>query len=168
MSHSKRTVLLVFVAAIAMSLWGCQAADPLKVPLATTAVPDDTAYMLPSLILEGKVPEQWELNLNEENPTKKLTLGGIACTVKVETPAKIPDFGLLPGKLLIQTPTQEFTFNLPDGINANDRSLLMALTLDNGRKYLLEAGGCSQFVTDPKPPKRSVGSANFSGGSFIF
>ncbi|MCL2647264.1 MAG: hypothetical protein FWD61_09695 [Phycisphaerales bacterium] len=146
MSHSKRAVLLGIVMAFATPLW---AADPVKVPLLTTPIPDDTSYTT-SLSILGNPPPTY-FRLTQETPTQKFTIGGLDCLVKIESPTTAPANGSpVLCKLLFKTPTQEFTFN-------SDRSLkLMELTLDNGRKYLLKGRGYSYSVTDPETHKENI------------
>jgi len=142
------------VMAIAASLWGCQAAGPIKVPLVTTAIPADTStYMSPSVVaLGGGDPNLGRFLLDEDHPTTKLTLGGIECIVKAQTPAKVDDHHLLHCKLLIKTPTQELTFDTPP--SGSDATV--ELTLNHGRKYLLTGWGHCYSQTDPKTEKKSV------------
>jgi len=154
MSHSRRTffAFLGIVMVLATSLWGCQAVDPIKIPLITTAVPVDVAYELPSYVLDSVDPGYFRLN--EKHPTMKLTLGGIEYIVKAKTPAKIPDVSQsMPGKLLITppSPARELTFDLPPmpyDFDANTKPL--ELTLGNGRKYPLWGWGssCSCIAPD--------------------
>ncbi|MCL2646838.1 MAG: hypothetical protein FWD61_07505 [Phycisphaerales bacterium] len=148
-SHSRRTVLLGVVLAIATPLW---AAGPIKVPLVTTAIPADTTYVPPSNALGGAFPGQFVLR--DEKPTTTFTLGGIEYTVQTETPPKAPDNQKLgtivevESKLLLKNTAQSFTF----GSDASAKP--MELTLDKGRKYLLSGEGYSfSLYIDPKVKK---------------
>ncbi|MCL2648838.1 MAG: hypothetical protein FWD61_17880 [Phycisphaerales bacterium] len=165
MSYSKRAVFLGLVTAVVTSLWGCQAAGPMKVPLAITAIPDNTLYVPSSLIATGP---PGRFHLDEQNPTTTLTLGGIEYIVRADTaetaemPTTMPDGSSVSGRLLLKAKnsTQELTVDLmsPDKI-ANTKPT--ELTLENGRKYLLRGWGSSYVATDDKTRKQSVHASGF-------
>jgi len=152
---STRAILLTFTLTLATLLCGCQSATPVKIPLTTTAIPDGTRYQPSSIALSASTDPGW-FRLTQENPTTKLTLGGIECLVKAEMPYKpngqAPGTTLVvPGKLFFKTSTQEFTFDLP-----GDRTKLMELTFDNGRKYLLWGEGVTFAVVDSETKRQGV------------
>ncbi|MCL2641578.1 MAG: hypothetical protein FWD53_12080 [Phycisphaerales bacterium] len=150
MFHAMRAILLNFIMVIATLLCGCQTAIspplPVTVPLTATAIPDGTIYIPSSIALGDKNPKRFLLT--EQNPTAKLTLGGLECVVTAEVPPHKRDqpyqaYGEVPGtkwtaseNMLLKTPTQEFTFE-----QRYPPSNLMELTLDNGRKYFLWGQG---------------------------
>jgi len=145
MCHFRRAVFLGVVMAVALPSCAEKAVkvEPIKVPLVTTAISKDIAYLPP---LGAKSPK-W-LDFNEENPTKKFSLGGIECVVTVEMPIiQISNDGQVLGKLLLKTPSQAFTFNL----NVDNKP--MEFTLDNGRKYFLGGYGYTSSPTNSKTMK---------------
>lgn len=134
--------------AVAAPLW---AAEPIKVPLVPTAIPDKVDYLLPPF---ASVNMQL-FSLSEEHPTKTLVLGGVECTVRAEVLAKIEGGakggrdGKLSYKLIIKTPTQELTF-------PESRGKPLELTLDKGRKYFL-TGYAYHCITDAADKSSVVG-----------
>jgi len=163
MSHFKRTILLVFIMTITtlLCVGGGRSAAPIKVSLTTTAIPADTIYYLPSFLLGGKLSPAGWFCMIQENPTTKLTLGGIEYIVKAQTPpiqAIYEDYGSVPGKLLITTPppTQEFTFNLPSNFSELRETQPLELMLNNGRKYFLTAMGEANVSTDFRTGKKQI------------
>ena len=148
--------------AVATPLW---AADPpplpplpVKVPLTTTAVPANVAYMSPSFSVVG----QKLFQLSEGKPTGKFVLGGVECTVRAEevaVPMRDGNFHRY-YKLILKTPTQELVFDKPFR-GSGGKSL--ELTLDDGRKYLL--AGHTYYHFDPDTKKLSgTGCLFYSGG----
>ncbi|MCL2647827.1 MAG: hypothetical protein FWD61_12580 [Phycisphaerales bacterium] len=161
MFHSRRAIVafLGLIMAVATLLGGCQAADAIKVPLVTTAIPDNTNYTSLSYVLNGGDFPQFRLD--EKNPTKKYTFGGIECSVTAQLPAKIPDDGSVPGKVLFKTPTQEFTLDLGIGTKVEP----VELTLENGRKYPLTYwGGCYTYTTYNNSGSKTGKIVETSGG----
>jgi len=126
---------------VAVGVPSC-AVDAVKVPLVTMAIPDGVSY-LPS---PGADSPEWLVM--KGNPMVSFTLGGIECVVKVETPAvQVSNDGRVLSKLLLKTPTQEFTFNL------NEDNKPLEFTLENGRKYLLGGYGYTHSTTDSETGK---------------
>ncbi|MCL2641315.1 MAG: hypothetical protein FWD53_10750 [Phycisphaerales bacterium] len=153
MSHAKRAILLSTILTLAAPLWAEGGGEPMKVPLTTTTIPEDTFYVPPSMILDRIASEAWQIHLDTENPTKKLTLGGIEHTLRAETPTEPPKDELdgVPVKLILKTPTQEYTVDLST-FDPEKRPKPIELTLDGeggGRKYLLSAQA-SAYYRDKK------------------
>jgi len=126
------------------------AADPIKVPLTTTAVSggrnSKNTYLSPLYLLDSEKRPGW-FRLNDAKPTQTFTIGGLACTVEAGPPET--------GKLYLKTPTQNFIFNTNSSLNAEP----MELTLENGRKYPLRGSGSSYAQTDPKTGKESISAS---------
>ncbi|MCL2640895.1 MAG: hypothetical protein FWD53_08640 [Phycisphaerales bacterium] len=129
MFHAMRAILLGLLMTITTPLWaeGGGAAEPIKIPLTTTAYPSEV-YYLPQLSWAGSTID---FSMSAHSPTAVFTLGEIVYITKAETSPQQPEYGgrLSLNKLLIITPTQELNFDL----NANRAEL----TLDGGRKYFL-------------------------------
>ena len=159
MFHSRRAILLSLIMTIAVPLWAEGGGEPIKIPLVTTAIPDDIMYQSPSDVLgapwgDENVPGQFYLT--EKNPSQTFTLGGIEHIVKVETPTRKPD------KLLLKIPTQERTIDLPIPFNLGVGKEPIELTLDNGRKYFLRGnGGPDTFIDREARKEVSVTSCWF-------
>ncbi|MCL2640392.1 MAG: hypothetical protein FWD53_06070 [Phycisphaerales bacterium] len=145
MSLTKRTILLSTIIAIATPLWA--AGEPIKVPLTTTVLPENTIYAPAAVFLGGEEFDQWRIELNAEKPTKKITLGGIECTLQAEKPDKTPENNFGPCKLILKTPTQTLTI---DAVPFEEQAVRpfpkpVEITLDNGRKYFLTAQAFSYY-----------------------
>ncbi|MCL2648998.1 MAG: hypothetical protein FWD61_18700 [Phycisphaerales bacterium] len=146
MFHSKRTILLGIVIAIATSPWDCQAADPIKVSLTTTAIPAGVFYRSPLFRAVGEK----EFRLSEANPTEKFSLGGIECTLRIGKESKPARGDATPYRyyeLFLKTPTQEFTFDNSSNLAGRKP---VELTLDHGRKYFLSGSDFYYAAADRK------------------
>ncbi|MCL2640390.1 MAG: hypothetical protein FWD53_06060 [Phycisphaerales bacterium] len=141
MPPTKRAIFLSTIIALTAALWGCCATEPIKIPLTTTAIPGNTFYTPPSMFIDGKANDAWKIDLTAENPTKKLTLGGIEHALQAQAPAKPLEEGVgYLAKLIIKTSTQEYIVPSPSGFRKRPEPV--ELTLDSeggGRKYLLVA-----------------------------
>jgi len=150
MFRFKRAILLSAIMVLAALLWGCRVVEPIKVPLVTAAI-SDVCYISPAYVLDY-TNLGW-FQLDETNPAKTFTLGGIECVVTAEPLTEVPgDDQFALRKLFIKTPMQELTIG-------HDNDLVfkpVELMLDNGRKYLLAGCGFSDFVTDHETQKKSI------------
>ncbi|MCL2640393.1 MAG: hypothetical protein FWD53_06075, partial [Phycisphaerales bacterium] len=106
----------------------------------------DTMYVPPMMFMDGEAREVWRIFLDEENPTKKLTLGGLECTLRAEVPAEPPenDGGGVPAKLILKTPMREYTIDSAATIPGKIPQPV-ELTLDGGRKYFFTAHAFSVY-----------------------
>ena len=139
---------------IASPLWAEGGGEPIKVPLTTTAIPGNTYYAPPSLFLRDNMEflERQSLFVHTKEPTKKLTLGGLECTVQADMPNQEPEKHnhFTPAKLIITTPTQQLIVIASSFLDAKATLTPVELTLDNERKYLLVTQARTSYYDNKK------------------